>query len=62
MFLSVGTVRHPLQISCVVCVNDFQNNVNEATKIKVSEELNHILENMIIKKPNQWILTHNRWK
>ena len=41
---------------------DFQNNVNEATKIKVSEELNHILENMIIKKPNQWILTHNRWK
>ena len=38
---------------------DFQNNVNENTKIKVSEELNHILENMIIKKPNQWILTQS---
>ena len=31
-------------------------------KIKISEELNKILEKMIIKNPDQWIWTHNRWK
>ncbi|MBD1172482.1 lysophospholipid acyltransferase family protein [Pelagibacterales bacterium SAG-MED05] len=29
---------------------------------EVSEKLNKILENMIIKNPNQWIWTHDRWK
>ena len=24
--------------------------------------LNKIIENMIIKNPNQWIWTHDRWK
>ena len=29
---------------------------------EVSNKLNEIIENMIIKNPNQWIWTHNRWK
>ena len=29
---------------------------------EVSEKLNKIIENMIIKNPNQWIWTHDRWK
>ena len=29
---------------------------------KITLELNIVLENMIIKKPEQWIWTHNRWK
>ena len=29
---------------------------------QVSEKLNKIIENMIIKNPYQWIWTHNRWK
>ena len=29
---------------------------------EISEKLNKIIENMIIKNPNQWIWTHNRWK
>ena len=29
---------------------------------QVSEKLNKIIENMIIKNPNQWIWTHDRWK
>ena len=29
---------------------------------EVSKKLNKIIENMIIKNPNQWIWTHNRWK
>ena len=31
-------------------------------KFEVSEKLNQIIENMIIKNPNQWIWTHDRWK
>ena len=29
---------------------------------KITLELNKILENMIMKNPDQWIWTHNRWK
>ena len=28
----------------------------------ITDELNSILEKMIIKKPEDWIWTHNRWK
>ena len=31
-------------------------------KIQISEKLNEIIEDMIIKNPNQWIWTHDRWK
>ena len=29
---------------------------------KITLELNLLLEQMIIKNPEQWIWTHNRWK
>ena len=38
---------------------DFSNNKD---KFFITNELNKILENMIIKNPNQWIWTHDRWK
>ncbi len=44
---------------------EFQNRVspkNFKDKIHLTKELNKILEKMIIKNPNQWIWTHNRWK
>ena len=28
----------------------------------ISQELNYVLEKMILKNPDQWIWTHNRWK
>ena len=28
----------------------------------ITDELNKILESMIVKKPEQWIWSHNRWK
>ena len=28
----------------------------------ITQNLNHVLENMITKNPTQWIWTHNRWK
>ncbi len=31
-------------------------------KIEITQQLNEILEEMIIKNPNQWIWTHDRWK
>ena len=31
-------------------------------KLDYTEELNKVLERMIIKNPDQWIWTHNRWK
>ena len=38
------------------------NCINYKNKIELSEKLNNILEKMIIRNPNQWIWTHNRWK
>ena len=35
---------------------DFRN------KLELTEKLNKVLEKMIVKNPNQWIWTHNRWK
>ena len=29
---------------------------------KITDDLNLILEKMILKKPDQWIWSHNRWK
>ena len=35
---------------------------NFKNKIEFSKNLNHVLEKMIEKNPNQWIWTHDRWK
>ena len=34
---------------------------NDSTQ-NITDELNRILEEMIYKKPGQWIWSHNRWK
>ncbi len=35
---------------------------NNENKIDATKKLNKILENMILKNPNEWIWTHDRWK
>ncbi len=35
---------------------------NDASIQKITDELNLILEKMILRKPEQWIWSHNRWK
>ena len=35
---------------------------NNDTIESITLKLNQILENMILKNPHQWILSHNRWK
>ena len=44
---------------------EFQKRIkpeNFLNKISLTNHLNHILEEMIKKNPNQWIWTHDRWK
>ena len=44
---------------------EFQNEINPnnfENKLALTNELNKVLEKMIVKNPNQWIWTHNRWK
>ena len=44
---------------------EFQNTIDSKDfkeKLQLTERLNEVLEKMIIKNPNQWIWTHNRWK
>ncbi len=35
---------------------------NNDNKINLTKKLNKVLENMILKNPNHWIWSHNRWK
>ena len=44
------TIRQPLHFS--------ENDTIES----ITKDLNQILEEMILKKPDQWIWSHNRWK
>tara|TARA_B100001059_G_C17724643_1_gene522724 strand:+ start:107 stop:964 length:858 start_codon:yes stop_codon:yes gene_type:complete len=44
---------------------EFQKRINPQQfrdKFALSKELNKVLEKMIVRNPNQWIWTHNRWK
>ena len=44
---------------------EFQNKINPnhfKNKLELTKELNKVIEKMIVKNPNQWIWTHNRWK
>ena len=44
---------------------EFQKNIKPKdfkNKMDLTEELNKVLEKMIIRNPNQWIWTHDRWK
>jgi len=43
-------------------VNKPINFPKEATTQDITNKLNHILEKMVIHKPEQWIWSHNRWK
>ena len=45
-----------------ITINEPINFTKETTIQKITDELNRILEKMILKKPEQWIWSHNRWK
>tara|TARA_X000001036_G_scaffold424938_1_gene450547 strand:- start:656 stop:1513 length:858 start_codon:yes stop_codon:yes gene_type:complete len=43
-------------------IHDPINTSNFKNKLELTKKLNQILEGMILKNPNQWIWTHDRWK
>ena len=45
-----------------IIVNDPINFTNDNSIENITIELNKILEKMILKRPEQWIWSHNRWK
>ena len=46
----------------VMYVHEPINSSNFREKLGFTKKLNEILEDMILKNPNQWIWTHDRWK
>ena len=34
----------------------------EIDKLEISLKINQLIEQMVLRDPSQWILTHNRWK
>ena len=46
----------------IMYVNKPINSSSFKDKLELTKKLNRILEEMILKNPNQWIWTHNRWK
>ena len=49
-------------INFKITINKPINFQNEASTKDITDELNHILEKMVLPKPEQWIWSHNRWK
>ena len=46
-----------------IFINDYQINFDKSTSVQeITDKLNIILEKMILKRPEQWIWSHNRWK
>ena len=43
-----------------VAIRNVRRDFND--KLKLTKKLNEVLEKMIVRNPNQWIWTHNRWK
>ena len=50
------------EINFKIIIKDPINFSAETSIQNITDDLNKILENMIIKKPEQWIWSHNRWK
>ena len=67
------SIKFNIDIVPIYIKRDYENNFimeleeninpkNFKDKIDLTKKLNNVLEKMIIRNPNQWIWTHNRWK
>ncbi len=43
----------------IIIDNKKESKIN---KLEISIQINKVIEEMIVRNPSQWILTHNRWK
>ena len=66
MNLSESKVKSKLiltkDLNFKISINDPINFSKEDSIENITLKLNQILETMILKKPEQWIWSHNRWK
>ena len=52
-----------MEIYKPIMIKNYKNIMDHTDmKIKISNDINLLLEEMILRDPSQWILTHNRWK
>ena len=49
-------------INFKITINQPINFTNEMSVKNITDKLNQVLEKMIIRKPEHWIWSHNRWK
>ena len=56
IFIERSKKKFNMKVLNPINISNFKN------KIELTKKLNKILEEMILKNPNQWIWTHNRWK
>ena len=50
------------KINFKLTVNQPINYSNDKSIEEITLELNHVIEKMILRNPDQWIWSHNRWK
>ncbi len=49
-------------INFKITINEPLNFSKDISIENITEKLNKVLEKMIMKRPEQWIWSHNRWK
>ena len=50
------------KINFKLTVNQPINYSNDKSIEDITLDLNHVIEEMILRNPDQWIWSHNRWK
>ena len=50
------------KINFKLTINNPINYSNDKSIEEITLDLNHIIEKMILRNPDQWIWSHDRWK
>ena len=63
IYLTRNENKFEMEILDPIIITDFNDSKNdEENKRKLSLKINAIMEKLVLRKPSEWILTHNRWK
>ena len=63
IYLTRNENKFEMEILDPIIITDFNVSKNdEENKRKLSLKINAIMEKLVLRKPSEWILTHNRWK
>ena len=63
IYISRENSKFNMEIYKPITIKSYRNIIDHTEmKIKISNDINLLSEEMILRDPSQWILTHNRWK